>query len=472
MEFIINPIFFEKVLLKFILTDEEIRDKVFPYLVADIFTSFECKVITEEIFKYNAKFALCPTIKELKVALTKDDNSEAYDVLIEISKLDLSEYKHDFLLDQIEQFFQQKLAWLELSEGVEQLKEGNIETLNGTSDRIKSAINFSFNTNLGLAPFSKSGAKTMYEHIHQKNNVIKTGLTDFDVIMNGGIHVPSLTVLIAESNMGKSLIKSAVASNMVLANKNILYLHGELSEPYMAERSVRNLLDLTEEELKALPEKVFYKRFEEMAEKAGNHIKFKRFAPGSFNVNHMRQLMSDFKIKHNFVPDLIMLDYLGLFAPASCNKNANSNEKGTVKCQELQGFIADYNIPILTSAQANRGGYGKSKLDPTNIADAIGIFAEADVVIGVTQTEEQRELIIPIYSWDVLKTRFGLNKKHVSIGINYAKMKLLNVTDDNDAEIVNINNSIENSVVSEATKNIMNGIKKEKKHKRDLIIEM
>jgi len=133
-------------LLKFILTDEDIRDKVFPYLVSDIFTSFECKVITEEIFKYNAKFSKVPSIKEIKVSLAKNDNKETYDVLVEIAKLDLSEYKHEFLLDQIEQFFQQKLAFIELANGVELLKDGEIENLNTTSDRIKSAINFSFKT--------------------------------------------------------------------------------------------------------------------------------------------------------------------------------------------------------------------------------------------------------------------------------------------------------------------------------------
>jgi len=310
----------------------------------------------------------------------------------------------------------------------------------------------------------------MYEHIHQVNNVIKTGLNDFDKILNGGIHVPSLTVLIAESNMGKSLIKSAISSNLITQNKKVLYLHGELSEQYMAERMVRNILDLSGEELKSLTEDSFFKRFKEVAKNIGNNIMYKRFSPGSTNVNHIRQLMRDYEIKHKFVPDIIMLDYLGLFAPMGVSVNAGSNEKGIVKCQELQGFIADYNIPILTSAQSNRSGYGKSKLDPTNIADAIGIFAEADAVVGVTQTDEQREMPIPLYTWDLMKSRFGINKKSITIGINYEKMGLINVGDE-DEDMSKIKSENDKQIVDKATKDINDKIKSNKKSKKFFEIE-
>lgn len=311
----------------------------------------------------------------------------------------------------------------------------------------------------------------MYDHIHQKNNVIKTGLTEFDAILNGGIHVPSLIVMLAESNMGKSLIKSAISSNLITQNKKILYLHGELSEQYMAERLVRNILDLSNEELRNLTEKSFFDRFIEISKNIGNSIIYRRFAPGVTNVGHIRQLLRDLEIKYKFIPDLIMLDYLGLFAPLAVSNNAGSNEKGIVKCQELQALISDYNIPVFTSAQANRSGYGKSKLDPTNIADAIGIFAEADAVVGVTQTEEQREMPIPIYTWDLMKSRFGLNKQEATIGINYDKMRLINVGDENDSQVSKIREEKDRQVVNEATREINKKLKEEKSIKKYFEIE-
>ncbi|MFW6272634.1 MAG: hypothetical protein ACOC2U_02500 [bacterium] len=62
----IDPLFFESILLKFILTDSDIRDKVFPFLDEHIFDGFENREIFKLLNKFLNKFKDFPTIKELK----------------------------------------------------------------------------------------------------------------------------------------------------------------------------------------------------------------------------------------------------------------------------------------------------------------------------------------------------------------------------------------------------------------------
>ncbi|MFW6272635.1 MAG: DnaB-like helicase C-terminal domain-containing protein [bacterium] len=379
------------------------------------------------------------------------------------------------MLDEIESFLKEKLAFNELSKGVELLKDGKVDDLNSTSERIKEAISFSFDNEIGLDLFSDVGMETMYEHLHTVNSFVPTGIERLDDELNGGVHRQSVTVFLAESNMGKTLIKTAIAANMILQNKKVTYITFELSQEYIGERILKNIFDLSGNDLKKLSKEEFQEYYKKLCKKMKNLLIIKKYPAGTANANHLKRLLKDLETKKKFKTDIIFLDYLGIFAASKVSKTANSNDKGIAKCQELEALSDEFNLPIVTSAQANRSGYGSSSLDPTNIADAIGIFTETDVVIAVTQTEEQRELNPPLFTWQLLKNRFGINKNSFSVGVIYEHMRLINVDDGNEnSPAMNISTTSsqqEDSIVNDAVDEISSSLSNSRRKKRNSIID-
>lgn len=393
------------------------------------------------------------------------DNKDLYNKLKDVIKTDVTEFNDEFLFDRIEHYFKGKLAWNEIVRGTEIFKEGEFDRLVDVSDKLREAISFNFNTSIGLKLFSKDGMEKMYEHFHSTEKTIPTGIKSFDKLIRGGLHRQSVTVLLAESGKGKTLISCAITANQILRNYKVLYVTLELSETYIGERIMQNILNMDQEDLRSLSKESFLKRCEKIRKKVKDLLFIIKYPAQGLNVNSLRFLMKELKTKQKFEPDIIMLDYLGLFAPANIAVNANSNDKGVTKCQELQAFVHEYDLPIFTGAQSNRSGYGSNYLNPTNIADAIGIFMEADLVVGVTQTEDQRELSTPIYTWQIMKSRFGLDKGIAPVGVIYEKMKLIDLEDENG------NNFKNNGNIEKATDEVNGMIKSEKKKKRNSIIE-
>ena len=462
----LDVLFFEKVLIRYLLIDQDIRDKVWPYLDPEIFDNFECQKIVKELDEHNVKFHQFPTVKELKLRI---DNPEVHKAVDDIVHLDISDYKKEFLLDQIEQFVQSKLAYHELSTAVEKLQEGKIKDLNSVSDKLRTAVNFSFDTDIGFNLFSPDGAEKMYEFYHSEEVVLPTKIKSFDRLIGGGLHRSSTLVFLAQSNMGKTLLKCALAANLITQNYKVTFITLELTEQYIGDRIVKNVLDIEDEDIYLLTKEQFIKKYNKVCEKVHDLLVIKKYPSGTVNTNHLRNLLNELEIKKKFKTDVLIVDYLGILAAAGVNKNANSNDKGIVKVQELNALAEERDIPIVSSAQANRSGYGSSVLDPTNIADSIGIFAEAYVVVSVTQTEEQRHLPVPIFLWRVLKNRFGINLTDTTVGVNYNKMRLINLDDDQEVNSEQTR-QIEQEV-EEASQEIFSSLSKTKKDRKKRVID-
>lgn len=412
-----DPLFFEQVLIKLLFFNLDIQQKVFPFLTVDIFDKIENKNIVQRILDFYKKVTKFPNISELKLDLIKDEDQQKY--FIEIIETNISEYDSKFLLEKIEEFFKKKLIFHEIVKATELLKDDDLNKLLVIPDNIRTSVAFSFDTNVGMNVFSENGKKRMYEHIHQKNEVISTKLPDLDRAIGGGFHKKSVSVLLGQGNIGKTLIACAMSANQLHLNKKILYITMELTEEYITQRIIQNLFNIDQYRLKELSEEEFNKEYDKCIDKFKDLLVVKKYSPG-INCSHIRHLFKELEMKNNFRPDLLYVDYLGELD--SIKEGNNSNDIGKYKCQELEGIAFDFDIPVVTPAQVNRGGYSTSSLDPTDVADSIGIFTETDLVIGITQTQEQYDG--NSYTLDIMKNRFGDKLQKVIVGVNRALMQI------------------------------------------------
>lgn len=236
-------------------------------------------------------------------------------------------------------------------------------------------------------------------------------------------------VSVKNSNLGKSLIKCSLSTNSLLQNKNVLYLSLEMSEEKISERILANVFDIELGFLKMLDKNTFMAKMSQMKENTTGQLYVVAYPPKTINANRIRNILKELSTKKKFVPDIIFVDYMGLMSPNSSKKSDNTYSEQKNISEELRAVAVEFGVPIVSAVQTNRGGFGNSELDMTDIADSIGTVATADVIFGVTQTQEMREA--GRYTFLLLKNRYGENKKKCYIGVNYPKMRIYDVEEDN-----------------------------------------
>lgn len=457
-----DPHFFEKILIKYLFINKDARDKIIPFLTPKVFDEYKNVKIIGRILHYIERFNKFPTVTEMKVDIEEED---VYNHLAEIVKIDTSEYDEQFLISEVEEFFKKKLILESIAETAENLNNGDITKISNAPDQLRDALAFSFDTKIGLDLFDEE--ERAYDFLHNRDRIIPTFLKSLNKYIEGGFHEKSLFLFMAETNLGKSLIMSSLATDCTLLNHNVLYVTCEMSEEKISERIMANMFNVPMEGLKLITRDRFYEKFRGIKERTQKKILIKEYPPRAINTNHMRNLIKELNNKKKFVPDIIFVDYLGLMLPTKSTKNDNSYVEVKRISEELRALAVELGIPIVSAVQTNRKGFGSSGIDLTDISDSIGTAATADVIVGVTQSEELREQ--GKYNWTILKNRYGINKQSVKISVDYSKMRIYESDEDN--QNTNNHKPSEKEKVDKAVNEVDNIMTRDRKRKVSKVIQ-
>jgi hypothetical protein len=228
------------------------------------------------------------------------------------------------------------------------------------------------------------------------------------------------------SGGGKSLAMCDVAASHLRRGKNVLYITLELAEERIAERIDANLMNVEVNRIKEMSRDEYITKIDNIAAKSHGKLFIKEYPPGSAHAGHFRALIEELKVKKNFVPDIIYIDYLGICASSRVKMNGSMNSYSYLKyvSEELRGLGVEFDVPVVTAGQVNRSGFATSDFDLTSISDSMGIVHTCDLILGIIRTEELDEL--GQIMWKQLKNRFGDIGYYTRfvVGVNRAKMKL------------------------------------------------
>ncbi len=154
----------------------------------------------------------------------------------------------------------------------------------------------------------------------------------------------------------------------------------------------------------------------------------KQYPTGAAHVRHFRALLNELKLKKNFVPDMIFVDYLNICA-SSRVKNTAANSYTIIKsiAEELRGLAVEFDVPIMSATQTTRSGYSNTDVGLEDTYYSFGLPATADLMFALISTEELEELNQIMVKQ--LKNRYNdpTKYKRFVIGIDRAKMKLYDV---------------------------------------------
>jgi KaiC/GvpD/RAD55 family RecA-like ATPase len=131
--------------------------------------------------------------------------------------------------------------------------------------------------------------------------------------------------VLAGTGAGKSLFMCHVASSTLMQGKNVLYITLEMAEERIAERIDANLMNLTMDELKVVDKKSFDTKLAKVVKKTQGKLIIKEYPTAGAHSGHFRALLEELKSKREFVPDLLVIDYLNICSSARLKMGSSVN---------------------------------------------------------------------------------------------------------------------------------------------------
>jgi hypothetical protein len=228
------------------------------------------------------------------------------------------------------------------------------------------------------------------------------------------------------------------ASGNLVDGLNVLYITLEMAEEKIAERIDANLMNIAIDELSELPKDVYQKKIDKIKSKTIGKLIIKEYPTASAGASNFRYLLNELKLKKNFKPDIIYIDYLNICSSSRLKVGSNVNSYLYVKAiaEELRGLAVETNVPIVSATQTNRTGFTNSDVGLEDTSESFGLPATADFMFAIISNEQLANLNQLLVKQ--LKNRYSdpnINRKFI-VGVDRAKMKLYNVEQSAQRDII------------------------------------
>jgi archaellum biogenesis ATPase FlaH len=289
------------------------------------------------------------------------------------------------------------------------------------------ALGVSFDTHIGHDFLVDSNER--YEFYHRKEKRVPFDLEFFNTITNGGLPNKTLNIALAGTGVGKSLFMCHCAAANLTKGLNVLYITLEMAEERIAERIDANLLDTAVDELELMPKQSYDTKINRLKEKYTGKLIIKEYPTACAGSANFRHLLNELRIKKNFEPDIIYIDYLNICLSSRIKHGANVNSYTLVKAiaEELRGLAVEYDVPIVSATQTTRSGYSNSDVGLEDTSESFGLPATADFMFALISSEELESLNQIMVKQ--LKNRYsdpGSNRRFI-VGVDRSKMRLYDV---------------------------------------------
>lgn len=421
----------EQKILSNLIHDEQYCRKVIPFIKKDYFSDRKEAIVVAEIVSFFTKYnkPLTKEILSIEVGNRKDlTDKELSEVNDYISGMTNEPTNEDWMLQNTEKFCKDRAVYNAILGSIKIIDGADkVNTKDAIPSILSDALAVSFDNHIGHDYIDDSNER--YDFYHRVEEKIPFDLDMFNKITKGGLSKKTLNICLAGTGVGKSLFMCHMAAGVLTQGKNALYITMEMAEERIAERVDANLLNLTMDELKVIDRDIYESRIQKITKKSKGKLIVKEYPTAGAHSGHFRALLEELKMKRDFKPDIIFIDYLNICASQRMKQGGSINSYTYIKAiaEELRGLAVEYNVPIVSATQTTRSGFTNSDPGLEDTSESFGLPATADFMFALVSNEELESLNQIIVKQ--LKNRYndpGFYKRFV-IGVDRAKMKLYDV---------------------------------------------
>lgn len=422
----------QELILQNLITNSEFSSRVLPFLKSDYFPSREEKVLFDCVNDYTLKYKTPPTIEAIYISLSKNEkisekDAESVDRLLTTIKTKTEPQKIEWLLETCEKFCQDRAIHNAVVEAISIIEgEGKIGR-GGIPDLLKNALAVGFETSLGHDFITN--APHRFDYYHQKDIKVPFDISWMNTITKGGFSKKTLNLYLAQTHAGKTALMCHHAAANIQDGKRVVYFTLEISEEEISKRVDANVMNLTIDQILQLDKKSYLTKIDKLQKNIAGRLIVKEYPMATAGVGHFRNFLNELKLKQNFTPDIVYVDYLNLCLSVRMKGNVNANSYTYMKAvsEELRGFASEFNIPIVSASQFNRGAAGQSDPNLSDISESYAVGFGVDFVAALIADDNMKERGVVLIKQ--LKNRYddmGRVPKFF-VGFDRAKMKFYDV---------------------------------------------
>ena len=425
----------EQTILRKLLTDDDYMRKVLPFIKAEYFEG-PYKTLFKEAGKFVDKYNKLPTRESFLVELNEHSNlsNEAFSTAVDIAQnlFDGDEVDEKWLIENTEKWCQDRAIYNAVMESIT-IIDGKHEKLtkNALPSLLQDALGVAFDTKVGHDYVEQAGER--FEFYHKEEDRIPFDLEYFNRITKGGVPNKTLNVCLAGTGVGKSLFMCHVAAAALTEGHNVLYITMEMAEERIAERIDANLLNVPIDQLDKMSKDMFTTKVADLARKTTGKLIIKEYPTGAAHAGHFRALLNELKLKKQFEPNIIFIDYLNICSSSRMKGLGGAiNSYSYIKAiaEELRGLAVEFELPIFSATQTNRSGYSNSDIGLEDTSESFGLPATADLMFALITSEELErvgQLMVK-----QLKNRYNdpTSYRRFVVGVDRSKMRLYDIEEN------------------------------------------
>jgi replicative DNA helicase len=207
----------EEIILSALTKDKDFVKKAIPHMKADFFQDRKERIVYELIEEFYNKYQKLPSKDVLTIRFNELKNipeSEFDDAKTVLNSAfdDSYEYDPQWLLDETEKFCKERAVYNAIMKSVmiingedKKHSEGEIPTM------LQDALSISFDNDIGHDYFRD--AKSRFDFYHKTENRIKSDIDILNKITDGGLPRKILSIIVAMTGGGKSLLMCSLAAD-------------------------------------------------------------------------------------------------------------------------------------------------------------------------------------------------------------------------------------------------------------------
>lgn len=392
----------EKIIIKCLFEDEKFAKRITAYIPDCIkyIDDVTIRPILEEYCKYFNKYLSIPDYSVVKHHIQDRPtyNELCIQNLNEISKVEKKTYELDWLVKESERYFQDKALEkniLESADILQNKKEGR-ETFPA---KFQDALKISFSEEKAEEYGSEEEIDKQYQHYHTQESMIT--FPDWPRmnknLQGTGIGRKRVLCFTSGPNVGKTL--HVVNTELQCLKGGYDVIHFTLEDPKQGifERVDGNILDTQTDDLVYLSKEKYTSKIIEAKNKFKGKFFLREYAGCTINVNHIRMELESLKMKYNFVPDVIGIDYFSLLLSTRFKSFNDSYTYYKSIAEEVRGLATLTNTLVITGTQLNRGESASSNPTKEGTADSFGIPMTFDVQLAIIESDEMKANNIQMY---------------------------------------------------------------------------
>lgn len=430
----------EYTIIRNLVRDEEYARKVIPFIDPEYFSVKSERTIIDQIISFFNDYNASPTPEAIAIDLGDKrgiNDSEFLEIKTTLSQIAGESPAPDaeWLVDTTEKFCKDRAVFNAVRESIGILDGQGDSTKEAIPEILSKALGVSFDTNVGHDYLED--AESRYEFYHNKETHVPFDLEYFNKITNGGLIPKTFNVLMGGPGTGKTLVMCHMASSFLAQGKNVLYITMEMAEERISERIDANLLNVPIKEIEYLSKELYDKKINKLRSKTDGKLIVKEYPTSQAGVAHFRHLLNELKLKKDWVPEIIFVDYLNICISSRFKFGANVNSYTYIKsiAEELRGLAVEREVVLVSATQVNREGFGSSDIAMENVSESFGLPATADLFLGIISNDELQELDQLMIKQ--LKNRYNdptENSKFV-VGVDRSRMRLYDCEQKAQADV-------------------------------------